>query len=1336
MKTSRFSWRNLVGFGAATAVVAVSASLLGPISPAGAVPTAPLAAQIGAGAEPAATVLDKLVGADAGKFDLKIIAKNAGQDTYKVTAAGGRVTIEGSTPATILAGFNAYVGQVLHQSTSWNSNSLKLPATLPGTALIQNTANVQHRFVNNDVEDGYTGAYRSLQQWKDMIDTFALHGLNEVFMPVGAEAVYLDVLKQFGYSEAEVLAWIPQSAHQPWWLLQNMSADPHPITLNTVNQRAALGKDIANYIRSLGMVPVLPGYFGTVPAGFKAKNPTASVVPQGNWVGGYQRPDWLDPNNVVFPQIAKAFYDASTARLGASSMYKMDLLHEGGIAGTVNVSTATVAVEKALQTAHMDAIWVLLGWQNNPPQAVAAAANPATTFIVDGISDRYNNQNRDATWKGIPYAFGTIWNFGGHTTMGSQLSVQNTRYFEWLNKPGSAMKGLAIMPEGGDNNPAAFDFFAGLAWRSAPTDLTAWFSDFAQRRYGVADANAAAAWDVLRQTAYDLPANDGWSEAADGLFGAAPSLTVNKAAAWSPGSQRYNMDTFATALPKLLAASPAVKATDTYKYDLMDVSRQVLSNLSRTMLPKIKKAYDAGEVAEFEELTTLWLESMDLMDKIAGTNSQQLLGSWIKQARDFTTIAADKAGMEADQRSLVSLWSPGMSNLNDYANREWNGLVGGYYKARWSAYFTSLEQKMTGSGPGTAPNFAALGAAFINGTGPYEPAGGYPTTATGDMVALATDAVVRYNEVINFIPALPVLPAPPGNGKTQLSELPFVSNESDASLGPIGRNTAIGDNTTKVRNKITLAGIVYEKGLGVNSPSTIVFNLGGKCTNFSATAGIDSTMDASGKTPNVIFNVLGDGTSIYTSGAFTGTTGAAPQAPVKISVDVTGVQLLTLNVDPNGVNWFDRANWADAQVTCGGDQPAPAAPGNGTTQLSHLPILAADFDPAFGLVARDTEIGDAATRVRRPLMLNNVTYATGLGVQAPTTLEFNVGGRCSVFQSLAGIDGTMDQAGKTPSVTFIVLGDGVQLYTSGEFSGGEPKSINVPIKGVKKLTLKVTEGTVNYFDRANWANARVTCADPETAPVTTATLPAASASGWHTVAPSLTLTTEPAKVLRSEYKLGAGAWTVYTAPIALPEGAASVSYRSVALGGTEETAKTLGTVKVDTIRPTVASSVSQRMVTLTGADAGSGVASIESSADGGATWRSYSAPIAAGDVALTLTYRSRDVAGNTSAPVTPLVIDAVPTPSAAPSATASGLASASATPSSTGSATASASATSTAGSSTPGATPSNSTSPTATAATSELSHTGAGSTPLLIMGMVVLLLGTVLTLARRRAQHG
>ena len=54
---------------------------------------------------------------------------------------------------------------------------------------------------------------------------------------------------------------------QPWWLLQNMSGFGGPLPQHVIDEHAAVGRKIADRLRELGMTPVLPGYFGTVPPG-------------------------------------------------------------------------------------------------------------------------------------------------------------------------------------------------------------------------------------------------------------------------------------------------------------------------------------------------------------------------------------------------------------------------------------------------------------------------------------------------------------------------------------------------------------------------------------------------------------------------------------------------------------------------------------------------------------------------------------------------------------------------------------------------------------------------------------------------------------------------------------------------------------------------------------------------------------------------------------------------------------------------------------------------------------------------------------------------------------
>lgn len=721
------------------------------------VPLALLAAAItspDAGAAPAAAgwdtravrgVIDRLLTDDQSRqVELEALPP-AATEQFRIGWHSGKVRIGGTTPSAMLAGFNAYLDRIAKVDVSWNGDSLgRLPRTLPRPAAeIRQDATVANRFALNDTDDGYTGAFRTWSDWEREIDVLALHGINQVFVPVGAEAVYLDTFRQFGYSEDELLRWIPQPSHQPWWLLQNMCCFPSAVTADLVEARAALGRRIVHRLRELGITPVLPGYFGTVPPDFASKVPDARTVPQGGWVG-FARPDWLDPTSPAFGQVAKAFYAASANRFGASTHYKMDLLHEGGTPGPVPVGPASKAVQDALDQAHPGATWVFLGWQNNPRPDTLAAIDRSKVLIVDGLSDRYPGWNRNDTWPDTTYAFGSIWNFGGHTTIGANTGVWEDRFWTWRAETGSTLDGIAVMPEASDNNPAAFDYLTGLAWRNGPVDRNAWFADWAARRYGGTDSPAAQAWRRIGATAYSLPA-DGDTEAQDGLYAAEPALTATSGGTWSPGSMQYDGTAFAAALPALLQVDPALRRSSAYRYDLADVTRQVLSNRSRTLLPRIKAAYDAKLPAEFDRLAGLWLRQLALLEQVTATNPQTMLGPWLADARSWGADAAQADALERSARTLLTVWGTRAgydAGLADYANREWSGLIGGYYAPRWKAYLDELSAALKQNRPPKSFDWYQRGADWAASTGSL------PTAPTGDIHRVA-------GEVLSFLRANP-----------------------------------------------------------------------------------------------------------------------------------------------------------------------------------------------------------------------------------------------------------------------------------------------------------------------------------------------------------------------------------------------------------------------------------------------------------------------------------------------------------------------------------------------------------------------------------------------------
>ncbi|MDN3297347.1 alpha-N-acetylglucosaminidase [Streptomyces ficellus] len=635
---------------------------------------------------PARAALERLLPGHADQFTLHHVA--TGPERFRVTGSTGRIEVAGTSPATTLTGVHWYLKYVCRAHISWSGTQLDLPRRLPAPREpLARDATVPHRFAFNDTHDGYTAPYADWSRWERLIDVLALHGCNEVLVTAGQEAVYHRLLKDFGYSDAEARAWLPAPSHQPWWLLQNMSAYGGPLSPELIARRAALGRRIADRMRELGMAPVLPGYFGTVPDGFADRNPGARTVPQGVWAG-LRRPDWLDPRTEAFSRVAAAFYRHQADLSGDVRHFKMDLLHEGGSAGDVPVPEAARAVEAALHAARPGATWVILGWQANPRRDLLDALDKSRVLVVDGLSDLETVTDREKDWGGAPYAFGTIPNFGGRTTIGAKTHMWTDRFTAWRDKPGSALAGTAYMPEAAERDPAALELFSELAWRAEPVDRRRWFEEYADLRYGGRDARAREAFAVLRDTAYHITSRDGRPH--DSIFAARPSLAANSGAYYATHSPAFDPADFDKAFAALLGVREPLRRSDAYRYDLTDLGRQVLANRSWQLIGQLKAAFTREDVDTFRALARLWLKLMRLSDDMTGSHHAFLLGPWLADAR--------REGLERTARVLITTWADrptaDAGRLANYANRDWSGLIADFHLPHWQAYLDELEDAL------------------------------------------------------------------------------------------------------------------------------------------------------------------------------------------------------------------------------------------------------------------------------------------------------------------------------------------------------------------------------------------------------------------------------------------------------------------------------------------------------------------------------------------------------------------------------------------------------------------------------------------------------------------
>lgn len=161
-------------------------------------------------------------------------------------------------------------------------------------------------------------------------------------------------------------------------------------------------------------------------------------------------------------------------------------------------------------------------------------------------------------------------------------------------------------------------------------------------------------------------------------------------------------------------------------------------------------------------------------------------------------------------------------------------------------------------------------------------------------------------------PDLPLSPSAPEAGGSATRFLSDVCADGVLNgWGPIERNLSNGEQAEGDGGPLSVANVVYSKGLGTHAPSEASFALGGRCTRLSAQVGIDDEMKGKG---SVRFEVWGDGVLLTQTAELTGV-----DAAQALDVDVTSVQSLRLVTVAGADSGSDHADWADARLSCAGE---------------------------------------------------------------------------------------------------------------------------------------------------------------------------------------------------------------------------------------------------------------------------------------------------------------------------------------------------------------------------------------------------------------------------------
>lgn len=259
------------------------------------------------------------------------------------------------------------------------------------------------------------------------------------------------------------------------------------------------------------------------------------------------------------------------------------------------------------------ATWVLQCWQDKPFDKMLDGTDPEHVLILELSGEGYkfwqNRNNQKYKW-----VYCIINNYGGKQGIYGPFNKVNTDLNYYIDAASKKkLCGLGITPEGIDNNPVAYEMILDYVWINNPLSVKDYIRKYALSRYGSYDTKIDSAWNIMVPTAFNCSRRqEGTTES---ILCACPALNVKSVSSWSAAPDLYYSPTeFNRALNYFIACSEKFKGVETYKYDLVDVTRQCIANKGRLVYADIIKSYKDKNKPEFEKCTTLFIQLIEDQD--------------------------------------------------------------------------------------------------------------------------------------------------------------------------------------------------------------------------------------------------------------------------------------------------------------------------------------------------------------------------------------------------------------------------------------------------------------------------------------------------------------------------------------------------------------------------------------------------------------------------------------------------------------------------------------------------------------------------------------------------
>lgn len=693
-------------------------------------------------------------------FVFKVLP-NLEKDRFQLSSNGGTIEISGNNANSMAVGLNYYLKYYCHTTVSWFvADKFEMPSSLPAIETpVTIDARCKNRFFLNYCTFGYTMPWWNWKDWEHFIDWMALNGVNLPLAITGQESIWHKVWMKLGLSDKEVRHYFTGPAHLPWHRMLNIDYWQGDLPMSWLNDQEELQKRIVARERQFNMKPVLPAFAGHVPQELKRIYPNAKITKLGAWSGYSDQYacSFLDPMDPLFTKIQKLFLQQQKAIYGTNHIYGIDLFNELEPPSYEASYLKRVAhqVYGTLEKADKDAIWLQMtwlfynerkDWTNDRIKAYITAYPAEKSILLDYYCERHEVWQQTDKYYGVPYIWCYLGNFGGNTMLAGNIKEVNKRIENTFKNGGKNFTGLGSTLEGFDCNPFMYEYLFEKAWNfDAHKDVDRWAEHLADEHAGKADQNERDAWKILVNTIYSQSDTPGQCP----LINIRPTFGKFKTY-YSNAKIPYKNTELLKADELMLQAD---SKTSTYAFDVVNITRQVISNYYWDVFKEYEKAYNNNDYSTMKAKEFIMLDILSDVDRLVSSQNTFLMGKWIKDAREKGVNDEEKLYYERNARNLLTTWGEKAGLLNDYASRTWSGMTSTFYGQRWRMFFAAVDRAFIAGEKFDDAKYKE----YEKEVTEYEEKwwkdciGNFPSTPQGDGIAISKELVAKYKPLIEAI---------------------------------------------------------------------------------------------------------------------------------------------------------------------------------------------------------------------------------------------------------------------------------------------------------------------------------------------------------------------------------------------------------------------------------------------------------------------------------------------------------------------------------------------------------------------------------------------------------